>query len=131
MEYLSSRHVFAMATCEADQPYCAFCFYALDFPDFVFATDPATRHGREMQLSGQAAVGVFDATTDPAAIRGVQLTGSVASLAPDDGLREVYFRRFAYAESMKPTLWTFRAAWLKMTDNTVHFGYKRIWQAPS
>ena len=46
----------------------------------------------------------------------------------DDSLKKNYFKAFPYALAMNPKLWQIRVDFFKLTDNTLGFGKKIIWQ---
>jgi len=133
-EFLAQGHIFTLAVARNNEAYCASCFYVFDprGPDFVFLTDPKTRHGREMLANPRAAGTVHRDTRDPDQIQGVQITGVVRELGEEEeSLRDMYLRAFPFARGKESTFWALRADFLKMTDNRISFGYKRIWRAPA
>lgn len=155
--FLNEHHVLSLCTAALDgTPYAANCYYIFlngartgDSPDtaapcFVFLSDRKTRHGREL-LANSAVAGTVH--VEPPAtregvtqIQGVQFTGR-ASLLSDAGApkaaplvpqfiehaRESYYAKFEYAREAPADFWLLSLEYLKMTDNSVRFGFKRYW----
>ncbi len=115
---------------------------------FVFTTDPATRHGGEMTACGRVAAGIGLETRLVGKVQGIQIEGEAVLAGSDgqDGLvcesgagdpnaeleaaRKAYFRRFPYAKAMPGlTFWLLRPVSMKLTDNTLGFGTKLVWNA--
>lgn len=131
--FLEEHHVLALATCLNNEPYCASCFYVFrpQEGDLIFASERTTRHGRELQENARAAAAIHHQTQNIQEIQGVQITGLVRLLdAATDSTRarQAYLRRFPFLEELEAPLWRFQPRFIKMTDNTVSFGYKRIWR---
>jgi len=61
-----------------------------------------------------------------AKIQGVQFRGVVSGATQKQ--RECYFRHFPITRGMKPPIWAIKLNWIKMTDNTLGFKKKIIWQ---
>ncbi len=145
--FLQEHHVLSLSTADADgRPYAASVYYAYlssagdaepepGGPALVILSDRKTRHGTEMlaqpQLAGTIHVEPPPDREGVAQIRGVQFIATAELL--DDahpattGYREAYYERFDYARAQKSDAWLLRVTWMKMTDNSVRFGYKRIW----
>lgn len=121
------------------RPWCAHLFYTWMEGDnggaFVFTTDPSTRHGAEMTLAGdgaEVAAAIALETRVVGRVRGLQIEGVAACLRGDavDPAHRAYLRRFPYAATMNTTLWTLSPTTMKLTDNTLGFGKKLIWEKP-
>lgn len=143
--FLRDHHVLSLSTADVDgQPYAASVYYAYlsdaddaepGAPTFVILSDRRTRHGTEM-LARQSVAGTIHIEPPPdregvAQIRGVQFLAR-AKLLDDESpatveYRNAYYQRFDYARAQKSDAWLLRITWMKMTDNSVRFGYKRIW----
>ena len=123
-----------LATVGSDCPWCANIFYAYmaDNNLFVFTTDPATRHGAEMERNPRVAASIVLETKVVGLVRGLQMSGVAARCADDDmsPARRAYLRRFPYAAAAQLELWTLRPTFMKLTDNRLGFGKKIIWEAP-
>ena len=122
--FLKKHHLLTLATCKANLPYCASCFYAFiqESATFVIATDAKTRHGHEA-LENEHVAGVVALETKMVGkIQGVQFTGIFK--AANDAEKKAYLKRFPYAIAMTPSLWSITIGYLKFTDNTLGFGKK-------
>jgi len=56
----------------------------------------------------------------------LQITGEVKRAT--DGDKALYIKRFPYAAVADLQLWRMEADFMKLTDNTLGFGKKLIWQ---
>ena len=110
-------------------PYVANCFYAYDSERnlFVFTTDDTTRHGSHMLQNSNVALSIVLETRIVGRIQGLQVCG-IAERG-DDEARKRYIKRFPYAAVAPLSLWMVRPTYLKLTDNTLGFGKKLIWQS--
>jgi len=122
--FLKKHHLLTLATCKANLPYCASCFYAFvqESATFVIATDAKTRHGHEALENEQVAGVVALETKMVGKIQGDQFTGVFK--AANEAEKKAYFKRFPYAIAMTPSLWSIEIGYLKFTDNTLGFGKK-------
>ena len=59
-------------------------------------------------------------------VQGLQITGKVKQAI--DGDKLLYLKSFPYAAVADLHLWRLEADFLKLTDNTLGFGKKLIWQ---
>ena len=113
--FISHHNVLTLATATNDgAPYCCNCFYAYDADTaaFIFTTDSTTRHGQMMSENNR--------------VQGLQITGTIKPAA--DGDKMTYIKSFPYAAVADLHLWRLEADFLKLTDNTLGFGKKLIWQ---
>ncbi|AFL69272.1 pyridoxamine 5'-phosphate oxidase family protein [Sulfurospirillum barnesii] len=122
--FLKKHHLLTLATCKANLPYCASCFYAFipERATLVIATDANTRHGREALENEQVAGVIALETKLVGKIQGVQFSGVFK--AANEAEKKAYLKRFPYAIAMNPQLWSIEIAYLKFTDNTLGFGKK-------
>lgn len=159
VEFLRAHHVLTLCTAENGVPYAANCYYVflepgtagaadelrtITTPCFVFLSDRTTRHGRELTINPLVA-GTVHVEPPPdesgvGQIRGVQFTGRARLLAPESNAvnsaspidtiaRDAYFTAFPYARGRPTDCWLLAVDFIKMTDNTVRFGFKRTWPA--
>lgn len=129
VKFLKRHHVLTLATVGGGGvPYVANCFYAYDAKRnlFIFTSDVATRHGREMSERREVALSVALETRVVGRVQGLQVTGRVAE--GDAEAMKCYIKRFPYAVVAPLTLWMVSPAMMKFTDNTLGFGKKLIWQ---
>ena len=127
--FIGRHHVLTLATATTDgAPYCCNCFYAYDAETaaFIFTTDPATNHGKMMAENSRVAASIVLETRTVGKIQGLQITGTVKQAI--DGDKMQYIKAFPYAVVADLHLWRLEADFLKLTDNTLGFGKKLIWQ---
>ena len=131
-DFLKKHHVLTLATCTANQAWCANCFYVWleDGCCFVFTPAPVTRHGSEATQNPQVAGSVVLETNSVGKVEGIQFTGTME--VPEGELAEkakfAYLKRFPVAVLMKTNLWVVKVNHLKMTDNRLGFGKKLVWE---
>jgi len=127
VRFLRRHHVLTLATVEEGVPYCSNAFYCYDKERnlLVFTSDPATRHAQEMERNPRVAASVVLETKIVGRVQGLQLCGTAARA--DETARRAYLKRFPYAALAELTLWAIRPDYMKLTDNTLGFGKKLIW----
>ena len=106
-----------LATSTKDgHPYCCNAFYAFRADDnaLIFTTDLATHHGQMMSQNPRVAASIVLETRTVGKVQGLQITGTIKP-AP-------------YAAVADLSLWRLEADFMKLTDNTLGFGKKLIWQ---
>ena len=130
IKFIKKHHVLTLATVNSEgMPYVANCFYAFDTKRnlFVFTSDLATRHGAEMAANSSVALSIVLETRIVGRVQGLQATGR--ALRGDDEARKCYIKRFPYAAAADLELWMVEPAMMKLTDNTLGFGKKLVWQS--
>ena len=128
-KFISKHHVLTLATATTDgSPYCCNAFYAYNKADnaFIFTTDTSTHHGQMMLANGRVAASVVLETRIVGKIQGLQITGQIKPAIEGD--KTIYLKRFPYAVVADLSLWRLEADMMKLTDNTLGFGKKLIWQ---
>lgn len=130
--WLGKQHVVSYCVANDQDIWCANAFYLYDAQDAVFylLSDTQTRHGQISGARTRVAGTVSGQTNSVALIRGVQFKGELRLLEGEVsvGVRERYNRRFPVARTMLASAWGIRLDELKLTDNTLGFGKKVIWQ---
>lgn len=127
--FIAKHHVLTLATATTQgEPYCCNCFYAYDASSatFIFTTDAATHHGQMMLANNRVAISIVLETRTVGKVQGLQITGR--ALPAKDGDRMAYIKAFPYAAVADLSLWRVEADMMKLTDNTLGFGKKLIWQ---
>lgn len=130
IKFIKKHHVLTLATVNGEgMPYVANCFYAFDAKRnlFVFTSDLATRHGAEMAANSSVALSIVLETRIVGRVQGLQVTGR--ALRGDDEARKCYIKRFPYAAAADLELWMVEPTMMKLTDNTLGFGKKLVWQS--
>lgn len=133
-KFIGRHHVMTIATVgEGGEPYCANLFYSYIPAEniFVFTSGPTTRHSAEMYGNPVVAASIVLETKVVGKIQGIQMQGVVKRPegAELKAARSSYIRRFPYAVAADLDLWTFAPSFMKLTDNTLGFGKKLIWNA--
>ena len=127
--FISKHHVLTLATSTLNgEPYCCNCFYAYDAESaaFIFTTDSTTHHGQMMLKNRSVAASIVLETRTVGKVQGLQITGQAVEAR--DGDRLTYIKVFPYAAVADLSLWRLEAKMMKLTDNTLGFGKKLIWQ---
>ena len=131
-KYLSVNKVFTIATSISGTPYCANCFYAFDegSNSIVFLSDKSTRHIMEATENITIAGTIQNGVTIISEIKGIQFTGEF--IIPDKDVEsnfyEIYYKKFPFAKERPSSIWGIKLSWIKMTDNSIGFGTKLIWE---
>jgi uncharacterized protein YhbP (UPF0306 family) len=138
--FIRRHHVMTVATVGPDgRPWTAHVFYAWMGEErrFVFTTDEATRHGAEMAENARVAAGIALETRIVGRVQGLQIEGAARRAAigektdekTGEKARHAYLKRFPYAVAAGDLpLWILEPTMMKLTDNTLGFGKKLIWQ---
>lgn len=135
---LAQEHVLTLACHDAEGPWAAPVFYALDGEELVFVSSPRTRHSLALAASPRCAGAVHAPATDWQAIAGVQLAGHVRELGDDEAAaaRALYERRFPFVAGGDATLAAAlqRSRWYRLrldsavlVDNRRGLGARQRW----
>lgn len=130
VRFIKRHHVLTIATTnEHGEPYVANCFYAYDAKRnmLIFTSDTTTRHGGEMAADDRVALSIVLETRIVGKVQGIQICGR--ALRGDSEAKKSYIKRFPYAAVAPLTLWMVEPSMMKLTDNTLGFGKKLIWQS--
>jgi uncharacterized protein YhbP (UPF0306 family) len=130
--FLSNHHVMSLATSICEEISVCALFYVFDEKklSFVVASSDDTTHIKHICKNNNIAGSVVLETKTIGKIQGVQFRGKFCKLE-DKELSKLYFKKFPHAKLMQPKLWQIKVNYFKMTDNTLGFGKKIIWQEPS
>ena len=82
--------------------------------------------GNAESLNAAVAASIVLETRTVGKIQGLQITGRIE--AAQEGDKMLYIKRFPYTAVADLTLWRLEADFMKLTDNTLGFGKKLIWQ---
>ncbi len=132
VKYITDNKVLTLATCVNNVPYCALCFYVFDEENqlLIFLSDKATRHLSDALTNKTVAGTISTDVTTVAKIQGIQFTGTF--IKPDKEQEKVfykhYYKKFPFAKAKPAPIWGIELAYIKMTDNTLGFGKKLIWE---
>lgn len=128
-KFISKHHVLTLATStKQGEPYCCNCFFAFDAETaaFIFTSGEATHHAQMMMQNDRVAASVVLETRTVGKVQGLQITGRIKRAIEGDKMR--YIKEFPYAAVADLELWRLEADFMKLTDNTLGFGKKLIWQ---
>lgn len=125
--FIRRHHVLTLATSVEGEPYCAACFYAYDKERnrLIFTSDDATRHAQQMIANAKVAIGITLETRVVGKVQGAQICG-IAERGDEEDRRN-YIKRFPYAAVAPLNIWAVVPTFIKLTDNTLGFGKKLIW----
>lgn len=125
--FIQKHHTLSLSTCKDGLPSTCTLFYAYENEtnSFIVASDAKTEHIQNVLSNSQVSGTVYLQTNIVGKIQGVQFKGE---MMPCKDSNKIYLKRFPYALAMDPTLWRIRVDHLKMTDNTLGFGKKLIWE---
>ena len=130
IKFIKRHHVLTLATVNSEgMPYVANCFYAYDSKRncLAFTSDTSTRHGAEMEANSNVAISIVLETRIVGRVQGLQIEGNAER--GDDEARKCYIKRFPYAAAAALEIWMVHPSMMKLTDNTLGFGKKLIWQS--
>ena len=130
IKFLKRHHVLNLATVSQEGvPYCAACFYAYDTSRnrLIFTSDDSTRHAQEMIQNPKVACAITLETRIVGKVQGVQICGKAERGDEED--KRQYIKRFPYAAVAPLTIWAIEPSFIKLTDNTLGFGKKLIWES--
>jgi uncharacterized protein YhbP (UPF0306 family) len=128
VHFIKRHHVLTLATTnDKGEPYVANCFYAYDAKRnrLIFTSDDTTRHGMEMVAHERVAVSIVLETRIVGKVQGAQICGKAER--GNDTNKSVYIKRFPYAAVAPLNIWAVEPTFIKLTDNTLGFGKKLIW----
>jgi uncharacterized protein len=126
-KFISKHHLLSLATF-GESLWCCSAFYAF-YPDtgvFIIASDEQTTHIQNIKMNMRVAGSIAQETKVVGKIQGIQFSGEIRAVE-DEHEKALYLKRFPYAVTMNPTLWKIELDRIKMTDNTLGFGKKIIW----
>lgn len=128
VSFIARHHVLTLATATSEgMPYCAACFYAYDKARnvIVFTSDDNTTHAQQMAANSSVACAINLETRVVGKVQGLQICGTVRRGAEEDKM--MYIKRFPYAAVAPLNIWVVEPDFMKLTDNTLGFGKKLIW----
>ena len=130
IKFIKRHHVLNLATVsEGGLPYCAACFYAYDAERnrLIFTSNEDTRHTQEMAQNPNVACAITLETRIVGKVQGAQICGRAERGDEED--KRQYIKRFPYAAVAPLTIWAIEPSFIKLTDNTLGFGKKLIWNS--
>ncbi len=138
-EYLTLS-TFVLATAdEHGQPYAAPLYFAAhDSLACFFFSSASSQHSQNLAHRPQAAAAFYPESAAWKEIRGVQMRGEAAIVAPGpawEAAWQVYREKFPFVEALQEEvarnqLYAFKPHWIRLVDNRQGFGYRREWTLP-
>lgn len=126
-KFISKHHLLSLATV-GESLWCCSAFYVFDKDTavFIIASDEQTTHIHNIHINARVAGTIAHETKVVGKIQGIQYAGQIGRVENEQE-RALYLKKFPYAVAMNPTLWKIKLDTIKMTDNTLGFGKKLIW----
>lgn len=132
ISFIDEQKNLTLCTCINNTPYCANCFYVLlkDENFLVFKSEEKTTHIQQALNNKNIAGTILPDINKIGTIKGVQFTGSFFIPADDILLKakKKYYTKFPVAAAIKSDFWAIELTSIKMTDNTLGFGRKLLWE---
>jgi len=127
--FLDRHHVMSLATSNDEELSVCNLFYVYnrESASFIVASSDNTTHIKNIKKNKLVAGSVVLETKTVGKIQGLQFRGEFLKLE-DKSLKQLYFKAFPYALAMNPKLWQIKIKYFKLTDNTLGFGKKLIWE---
>lgn len=138
-EYLALSTLVLATSDEDGTPFAAPLYFAADEAlTLFFFSSAGSQHGQNLAHRLQAAAAFYPASASWPEIRGVQMRGTAAVVAPGPAWKAawtVYRTKFPFVEAMQKEiarnqLYAFRPWWIRLVDNRQGFGHKREWTLP-
>lgn len=138
LAFLDEHHVMTLATAGAEGPWAAAVFYAHEDMRLYFLSSPTSRHAENLAADPRTAATIQRDYDDWPGIRGLQLSGTVRTVAAEDEarVRALYQSRYpligggagvprAILEALKKIRWyEFVPQDVHLIDNTLGFGHR-------
>lgn len=131
LTYIKKNKVLTMATSVSHQPYCAICFYVFDeqLNTLIFLSDITTKHITDALSNKKVAGTITTEVLTVAKIQGIQFTGEFIHPTKEQEIHfyDKYYSKFPFAKAKPSPIWGIQLSSIKMTDNTLGFGKKLLW----
>jgi hypothetical protein len=142
-DFLAAHSTLALATVDAQgRPCAAAVFYAHDERlNLYFLSEERTAHGQNLAAGPDVAATIQSDGQDWQSIQGLQMRGRAARVPAGElpHAAALYGRKYAFVGALlagsqgpevlagplaRARFYVLRPDWLRLTDNTVRFGYK-------
>ncbi len=130
--FIGSQKNMTLCTSINNTPECANCFYTF-MPDgdyLIFKSKKTTGHVSHALVNNKVAGTILPDISKIGSIKGIQFSG--VFLEPQEDLLEkakkIYYSKFPLALGISGELWLIKLTYTKMTDNTLGFGKKLLWE---
>jgi len=132
VKFLKTNKVLTIATAVDNKPYCASCFYVFDEENklLIFLSDKKTKHIYNALINEKVAGTINQSINVISKIKGIQFKGKFINPdgKPEKQYYHLYFEKFPFSKVIPSPIWAIALTWIKMTDNTLGFGKKLIWE---
>ena len=132
LAYIKKNKVLTIATSVNHQPYCAICFYVFDEQTntMIFLSDDTTKHITDALTNKKVAGTITTEVVTVAKIQGIQFMGEFVNPTKEQEAHfyDKYYSKFPFAKAKPSPIWGIELCSIKMTDNTLGFGKKLLWE---
>ncbi len=138
-EYLALSTLVLATSDEDGTPFAAPLYFAADEAlTLFFFSSAGSQHSQHLALRPQAAAAFYPESASWQEIRGVQMRGMTAVVAPGpawEAAWTVYQTKFPFVKAMQAEiarnqLYAFTPRWIRLVDNRQGFGHKHEWAIP-
>ncbi|HEX3009794.1 MAG TPA: pyridoxamine 5'-phosphate oxidase family protein [Bacteroidales bacterium] len=132
VRFIKEHHVFTLATCVENRPWCSSCYYVFldDEVGFVITSAIETRHIQEALANTYVAGAIVLESDIAGKLQGLQFEGKLRILdQPQHNKAKVaYVKRFPLTSFVQSTFWYLEVTSLKYTDNRLIPSNKLSWK---
>lgn len=132
VSFLQSATNLTVCTCSNEIPHCANCFYAWNekMNVLIFKSYEETRHIQEALKNNQVAGTILPDKLEKAKIKGIQFSGKFVKPIGESLTisKETYYKKYPFARVFPGEFYEVLLEKIKMTDNTLGFGKKLLWE---
>ena len=130
--FIKEQNILTISTCSNNIPYSATCFYSFDLENnyLIFKSSPHTKHIKEGLANENVSGSIVAHYSDISKMKGIQFQGKFIqpTLLTLAQAQTNYYMQYPFALAMKGELWIIELEFVKMTDNTMGFGKKIVWE---
>ncbi len=131
-KFIRKQKLMTLGTSKDDIPYCCVVFYSFDEEKnaLYFISNPSSRHSEEIFLNPIVGGTITKPELKIVKLQGVQFTGCCSLLegAEAEAAGRHYLATHPVAYWSKERIWKLDLDWVKMTDNTLGFAKKIVWE---
>lgn len=130
VKFITKHHLLTLATSNDNNPWCANAFYAFSKEDnsLIITSKPQTKHASQAILNQNVACSIALETKIIGKLQGIQISGSIEP-SENPAHKALFLKKFPYAAPFLEPLWVIKISHAKLTDNTLGFGKKLIFNA--
>lgn len=132
VSFLEAQKNMSLCTAMDNVPHCASCFYAFvnEGSWVVFKSDKRTKHIVDALINDKVAGTIIPDIDRIGTVKGIQFLGKFVVPAGHllEQAKKKYYGKYPFALAFTGDLWAIELLSVKMTDNTLGFGKKLIWE---